>query len=59
MGFYGGLADLMATAAVGAREAVEEIGIGIFLDSWLPIAGTRITGQRNTAQRLTIELRNG
>lgn len=54
MGFYGGLADLLATLAVGEREAVDEIGIGIFLDSWLPTAGTRITGQRNTAQRLTI-----
>ncbi len=54
MGFYGGLADLIATLAVGEREAVDEVDVGIFLDSWLPTAGTRITGQRNTAQRLTI-----
>lgn len=54
MAFYGGLADLMATLAVGEREAVDAIEVGIFLDSWLPTLGTRITGQRNTAQRLTI-----
>lgn len=54
MAFYGGLADLMATVAVGDRDAVDAIEVGIFLDSWLPTVGTRITGRRNTAQRLTI-----
>jgi short subunit dehydrogenase-like uncharacterized protein len=39
MGFYGGLADLLTTAA---------------LDSWHPTAGTRATGRRNTARRLTL-----
>lgn len=54
MAFYGGLADLMATLAVGDREAIDAIEVGIFLDSWQPTLGTRITGRRNTAQRLTI-----
>lgn len=54
MAFYGGLTDLMATVAVGDRGSVDDIAVGIFLDSWRPTLGTRITGQRNTAQRLTI-----
>lgn len=53
MGFYGGLADLLATAATGGRPA-EEIRIGIALDSWHPTPGTLITGRRNTAPRLML-----
>lgn len=52
--FYGGLADLVATAAVGDWGAVDEIRIGIALDSWHPTEGTRITGRRNTARRMVI-----
>ena len=55
MGFYGGFADLLATAALGNWAAADEIRIGIALDSWHPTPGTRITGQRNTARRLVIE----
>ena len=55
MGFYGGFADLLATAAMGNWDAADEIRLGIALDSWRPTQGTRITGQRNTAQRLVIE----
>jgi hypothetical protein len=47
MGFYGGLGDLLATAAVGEWDAVDEICIAIALDSWKPTRGTRLTGQRN------------
>ena len=54
MGFYGGLADLMATAVVGSWPEADEIEIGTALDSWHPTAGTRMTGQRNTAQRLVV-----
>lgn len=54
MAFYGGLADLMATVAVDGRESVDDIDVGIFLDSWHPTSGTRITGERNTAQRQRI-----
>jgi len=54
MGFYGGLADLLATTAVGEWAAADEIRIGIALDSWRPTLGTRKTGQRNKARRLII-----
>ncbi len=55
MGFYGGFADLLATAVMGNWDSADEIRLGIALDSWRPTQGTRITGQRNTAQRLVIE----
>ena len=54
MGFYGGLGDLLATAAMGDWASADEIQIAIALDSWHPTAGTRITGKRNTAHRLVI-----
>jgi uncharacterized protein YbjT (DUF2867 family) len=54
MGFYGGLGDLLATAAMGDWASADEIRIGIALDSWRPTLGTRLTGQRNTATRLII-----
>ena len=54
MGFYGGLSDLLATAAVGDWDRADEIRIGIAMDSWRPTRGTRVTGQRNTAPRQVI-----
>jgi Saccharopine dehydrogenase NADP binding domain len=54
MGFYGGLADLLVTAAVSDWERVDEIRIAVILDSWHPTLGTRITGYRNTARRLMV-----
>ena len=54
MGFYGGLADLLATAAMGDWAEADEIQIGIGLDRWWPTEGTRITGARNTAPRKVI-----
>jgi short subunit dehydrogenase-like uncharacterized protein len=54
MGFYGGFGDLLVTAAMGDRDAADDIAIHIALDSWLPTQGTRNTGRRNTAQRLVI-----
>jgi short subunit dehydrogenase-like uncharacterized protein len=54
MGFFGGLGDLLATAAVGDWDPVDEIRIGIALDSWHPTAGTRATGSRNKAPRRAI-----
>ena len=68
MAFYGGLADLLVTAALsdpigsdggdgpdgdGGREA-DEITVAIALDRWWPTAGTRTTGRRNTAKRLIV-----
>lgn len=57
MAFFGGLADLLVTSIVGDWPDVDEIEIAVALDSWHPTAGTRLTGERNTATRLVV--RNG
>jgi short subunit dehydrogenase-like uncharacterized protein len=54
MAFYGGLADLLATAAMGDAASADAIDIAIALDSWHPTEGTRLTGRRNTARRLVV-----
>jgi hypothetical protein len=53
-GFYGGLGDLLATHAMNGWTHADRIDIAIALDSWWPTRGTRSTGARNTAPRLTI-----
>lgn len=52
MGFYGGFADLLATAAMGDWDSADSIEIAIGLDGWHPTRGTRLTGARNSAPRL-------
>jgi hypothetical protein len=54
VGFYGGLADLLATAAMDDWSTADEIHIAVALDSWHPTQGTRLTGRRNTAQRMIV-----
>lgn len=54
MGFYGGFADLLVTAAMDDWDSADEIKVGIALDSWHPTQGTRITGEKNTATRMVI-----
>jgi len=54
MAFYGGLGDLLATAAQGDWTSVDEVALGIALDSWHPTRGTRITGERNTGARYAV-----
>ncbi|MGH8031821.1 MAG: saccharopine dehydrogenase family protein [Luteimonas sp.] len=54
MAFYGGLADLLATAAMADWAAADEIRVAVALDSWHPTLGTRLTGRRNTARRLVV-----
>ena len=54
VGFYGGLADLLATAAMDDWKSADEIHIAVALDSWHPTPGTRLTGRRNTAQRMIV-----
>jgi hypothetical protein len=51
MAFYGGLGDLLATAAMDDWPDADEICIAIALDSWKPTRGTRLTGKRNTGRR--------
>ena len=52
MAFYGGLADLLATSAIGDWATADEILIAVALDSWRPTPGTRRTGERNTFPRV-------
>ncbi|CAL9345069.1 hypothetical protein SUDANB121_00362 [Nocardiopsis dassonvillei] len=54
MAFYGGLADLLATAAADG-DPVREVTVAVGLDGWRPTAGTRVTGERNTAPRLVVD----
>jgi len=50
--FYGGLASLLARAALEGWHKADNVRIAIALDSWQPTQGTRITGQRNTVARV-------
>jgi Saccharopine dehydrogenase NADP binding domain len=50
-GFFGGLADLLATAHAASAPS---INIWIALDHWWPTRGTRVTGARNTSQRVVV-----
>lgn len=53
LAFYGGLADLLVTAAA-AEVQPTEVKIAIGLDRWWPTEGTRRTGARNTVPRVTV-----
>ncbi|MGC2401195.1 MAG: saccharopine dehydrogenase NADP-binding domain-containing protein [Acidobacteriaceae bacterium] len=54
MAFYGGFADLLATAALKDWQQADAIEVVIGLDSWHPTRGTRLTGAKNTTQRMVI-----
>jgi len=54
MGFYGGLGDLLVSAATKGWASIDELRIMTTLDRWHPTEGTRRTGERNTAQRLIV-----
>jgi hypothetical protein len=49
--FYGGLADLLATIAMGQWPAADHVTIAYALSSWRPTAGTRATGQVSAERR--------
>ncbi|POX53733.1 saccharopine dehydrogenase [Streptomyces sp. Ru71] len=51
MAFYGGLGDLLATAAMGDWTAADEAHIAYGLDSWHPTAGTRNAGAVSRERR--------
>jgi len=53
-GFYGGLADVLATALVGPDGVADELTVAVALDRWWPTEGTRRTGARNTVPRLVV-----
>ncbi|MCF2527625.1 saccharopine dehydrogenase NADP-binding domain-containing protein [Yinghuangia soli] len=45
MAFYGGLGDLLVTAALGGRTAADEVHVAYGLSSWHPTEGTREAGR--------------
>ena len=51
MAFYGGLGDLLATAAMGDWPSADEISIAYGLSSWKPTLGTRATSQVSKQRR--------
>jgi hypothetical protein len=51
VGFYGGLGDLLATAAMGDWPAADRITIAYALSGWRPTPGTRATGQVSARRR--------
>jgi short subunit dehydrogenase-like uncharacterized protein len=53
-GFYGGLADLLATA-LASDGPVTDLNIAIALDHWWPTEGTRKTGERNQVPRVVLQ----
>ncbi|QUC59450.1 saccharopine dehydrogenase NADP-binding domain-containing protein [Streptomyces sp. A2-16] len=53
MAFYGGLGDLLATAAMGDWTEADEAHIAYGLDHWAPTDGTRAAG------KVSAERRNG
>ncbi|MBD8879145.1 saccharopine dehydrogenase NADP-binding domain-containing protein [Rhodanobacter sp. 7MK24] len=55
MAFYGGLADLLATAALDGATDADAIDVAVALDGWHPTRGTRLTGDRNHYPRTYIE----
>jgi short subunit dehydrogenase-like uncharacterized protein len=55
MAFYGGLADLLVTAALDGATDADAVDIAVALDGWHPTRGTRITGERNHYPRTYVE----
>jgi hypothetical protein len=51
MAFFGGLGDLLATAAMGDWTAVDVVHVAYGLSSWHPTAGTRVAGQVSHQRR--------
>ena len=45
MAFYGGLGDLLVTAAMGDWTAADEVHVAYGLSSWHPTPGTRVAGE--------------
>ncbi|MET8843813.1 saccharopine dehydrogenase family protein [Streptomyces rubiginosohelvolus] len=51
MAFFGGLGDLLVTAAMGDWAAADEAHIAYALSSWHPTAGTRLSGAVSRERR--------
>jgi hypothetical protein len=56
MAFYGGLGDLLATAAMGDWESADDLSIAYGLSSWNPTHGTRATSAVSSQRRNGLRL---
>jgi hypothetical protein len=57
MAFYGGLSDLLVTAAMGDWTSADEAHIAYGLSSWHPTAGTRTAGKVSRQRRNGLRVR--
>ncbi|MGC9376935.1 saccharopine dehydrogenase family protein [Streptomyces sp. MH13] len=57
MAFFGGLGDLLATAAMGDWTSADEAHIAYALSNWHPTAGTRLSGAVSRERRGNVRLR--
>ncbi|UQX04571.1 saccharopine dehydrogenase NADP-binding domain-containing protein [Streptomyces sp. RerS4] len=57
MAFFGGLGDLLATAAMGDWAEADEAHIAYALSNWHPTAGTRLSGAVSRERRGDFRLR--
>lgn len=57
MAFFGGLGDLLATAAMGDWDRADEAHIAYALSNWHPTAGTRRSGAVSRERRGDVRLR--
>ncbi|MEU0228140.1 saccharopine dehydrogenase NADP-binding domain-containing protein [Streptomyces sp. NPDC006284] len=57
MAFFGGLGDLLATAAMGEWTTADEAHIAYALSDWHPTAGTRLSGAVSRERRGDVRLR--
>ncbi|MER7758733.1 saccharopine dehydrogenase NADP-binding domain-containing protein [Streptomyces sp. NPDC097619] len=57
MAFFGGLGDLLVTAALGGRTGADEAHIAYALSDWHPTAGTRLSGAVSRERRGGARLR--
>ena len=51
MAFFGGLGDLLATAALGDRTAADEVHVAYGLSGWRPTGGTLASGRVSRERR--------
>jgi short subunit dehydrogenase-like uncharacterized protein len=54
-GFYGGLADLLASALLDEDGEGASLSVGVALSDWWPTTGTRVTGTRNQVPRVIVD----
>jgi short subunit dehydrogenase-like uncharacterized protein len=50
--FFGGMADLLASAIASDDDKIEKLAVAVGLDSWHPTKGTRLTGERNKTPKV-------